>query len=279
MLINLIIFYGVIFLLGEIAGSFVGALTWRVHTKRDWVRGRSECEKCHHKLSVLDLVPIFSFLCLKGKCRYCHKPIGQSTIWLELLTGLSFSLSVMFLPSALMASWQPASYFLLSPQPVVVLVTSLWLLINVLFVALAIYDIKWGILPDKFIGLLVGLGFIFSAICHLFIWQHDWLTMLGTMSLGLLPICGVYGVIYIVSQGRHIGFGDVKYGLVVAVLLPWWSGLGTLFLANLLASIAIAPRLITKKMHLDSELAFGPFLIVATYIFVLFGWQIMTIFN
>ena len=54
-----IFFYVLMFVLGSVMGSFVGAMTWRMKTNRDWVRGRSECERCHHKLAVIDLIPIF----------------------------------------------------------------------------------------------------------------------------------------------------------------------------------------------------------------------------
>ena len=91
-------FLGVI---GASFGSFAGALVWRLHTKRNFVSERSMCEKCHHVLGALDLVPIFSWLLLKGKCRYCHKKISPQSLILELLTAVLFIISYVYWPTPL----------------------------------------------------------------------------------------------------------------------------------------------------------------------------------
>src|SRR5690606_23636863 len=82
---------------GLILGSFVNAFVWRLHEKKDWVGGRSECPHCHHKLAPKDLVPVLSWLSLGGKCRYCHKPIPDSPL-VELAVPVLFVLSYIFWP-------------------------------------------------------------------------------------------------------------------------------------------------------------------------------------
>src|SRR6185369_16739060 len=70
----------VLVLLGLIFGSFINALVYRIHAGRNWVSERSECMSCHHPLAAKDLIPVFSWLYLRGKCRYCKKPIPDSPI-------------------------------------------------------------------------------------------------------------------------------------------------------------------------------------------------------
>ena len=78
----------VCFIVGTFLGSFVGVLTSRIPRDQQWVRGRSVCVSCGHELGMLDLVPIWSYVFLRGRCRYCHAPIGARTLWVEVVTGL-----------------------------------------------------------------------------------------------------------------------------------------------------------------------------------------------
>ena len=80
------------FILGTIIGSFLNVLIYRIPRKLNFVTGRSMCPHCEHPLSALDLVPIFSFLTLGRKCRYCHAPISWRYPVFELITGFSFAL-------------------------------------------------------------------------------------------------------------------------------------------------------------------------------------------
>ncbi len=86
--------------LGLCFGSFVNAAVWRIKNKRDMVKDRSECVHCHHKLSGLDLVPVVSWLSLKGQCRYCKKPIDDSPL-VELGVAAYFVASYIFWPYGL----------------------------------------------------------------------------------------------------------------------------------------------------------------------------------
>src|SRR5690348_3301805 len=79
-------------ILGLIVGSFLNAWLYRLHAGESVVRGRSHCPHCHHELSALDLVPVLSFVWLRGRCRYCHAPISWQYPAVEALTALSFVL-------------------------------------------------------------------------------------------------------------------------------------------------------------------------------------------
>ena len=82
----------ILFILGLLLGSSIYAFAWRYHEHKDWLRGRSECDYCHHVLSPMDLVPVFSWLTLGGKCRYCHKPLSWQYPLVELATASLFGL-------------------------------------------------------------------------------------------------------------------------------------------------------------------------------------------
>jgi leader peptidase (prepilin peptidase)/N-methyltransferase len=79
-------------LYGLVIGSFLNALVWRVHVGRSIAKGRSVCSNCNHVLGFWDLIPVFSWLWLRGKCRYCHKPISDNPL-VEAATAVLFGLS------------------------------------------------------------------------------------------------------------------------------------------------------------------------------------------
>ena len=274
MLISIVLYILVMFILGAIMGSFIGAMTWRMQTGRDWVRGRSECEHCHHQLAAIDLIPIVSYLALGGKCRYCHKPIGRRAILLELLTGAAFAISAGLYPSLALGQWTSPWAVVTTANHCLPVGLIVWLTCLVLMVALFTYDLQWRLLPNKLVFPLIAAALLYSAIYYLGIRGAGWATWLMNIGLGLLPITGIYGVLYLISGGRWIGLGDVKLGIAIGMLVPWWGGILVLFLSNLLGSLVSLPGLIRHKITGSSEIPFGPYLIFATYLVFLFGWLV-----
>ena len=272
-----IFFYVLMFVLGSVMGSFVGAMTWRMKTNRDWVRGRSECERCHHKLAVIDLIPIFSYLTLGGRCRYCHKKISRSALVLELAGGSAFLVSTMLFPSMVYQEWlDPLVSFQLL-KPMLSLAMGLWLVCLAIMMALFIYDLRWRLLPNKLVFPLIVISLLLSAVMNLGLAHVSLMDWLITLGLGMLPITGVYGILYLLSRGRWIGLGDVKLGIAIGLLISWWGGVMVLFLSNLLASLASIPGLLKRRINGASEIPFGPFLLVATYLVFLLGWALKNI--
>ena len=98
-----------LFILGLIFGSFINALVWRIKNKKDWVKDRSICINCKHELQARYLVPVFSWLWLKGKCAYCKKPISWHYPAIEVFTGIVFAVSY--------AAWQDGFSFLGDRSP------------------------------------------------------------------------------------------------------------------------------------------------------------------
>lgn len=266
-------------ILGAMTGSFIGAMTWRMRKGLDWVRDRSRCESCRHVLSVGDLVPVVSYVGLRGKCRYCREPIGRVTFLIETMMLLVFALSALIWPSAIAMHATTFEAMLHYGGMWMSVGFGLWLIIVGFMGALFVYDARWKILPNKFVFPLIAIAIIYSAVIAFGVQNQPWLNWLGDHIIATLCISGVYAVLYYISDGRWIGFGDVKLGLALGWLLPWWGGLAVLLISNILGTVFALPGLIGKKYGLKSQIPFGPFLIAATVITVLFGWQMVMIFQ
>lgn len=267
--------------LGAVFGSFAGAQVWRLRARQleqDKAEGgpysaseykrltrllakkgmddRSVCLHCGHKLAWSDLIPIASWIGLKGKCRYCGKKIGYFELMIELVAAGLFVASYLLWPFGF-ATIATGALFVV------------WLVAIVLLVILGAYDLKWHLLPD-----VINFGFIavvalYLALSYAFgVAQFDIVALLG--SLGALA--GLYGVLYLVSGGRWIGFGDVKLSIGLALLLTDWKlAFFALFMANLIGCIIVLPLMVAKKLNAKSRIAFGPMLIAGTLIAFWFG--------
>lgn len=262
---------------GLCLGSFVNALVWRLYKqealrekqtkqgktelrKLSIVHGRSMCMHCGHELASKDLVPVVSWLYLRGKCRYCHHPIDDTPL-AELLLPALLILSYVFWPYA-GGGW----------NGVEIAIFVLWTGVLTCFVALAIYDAKWYLLPDRIVIPLTGLAFGMSSL--LAFAQQDW-TVLMNAVLGALTISGVFLLLSLVSRGSWIGGGDIKIGIALGLLAGTpIMALLVIFLASLLGSVYMLPGVAQGKQQLKSMLPFGPFLIVSTLIVFLWGEKI-----
>jgi leader peptidase (prepilin peptidase)/N-methyltransferase len=245
--------------LGLVLGSFINALVWRLHEGKDWVKDRSECPSCHHKLAARDLVPVVSWLLLGGKCRYCHKPIPDSPI-VELVVPVLFVTSF---------------YFWSQPISGVSLFTFiLWLVFLVGFVALAVYDLKWFLLPDVIVFPLIGLA-IFQVLGSWLFFHGTFTNVLGGL-LGDSIISGLFYLIFEVSKCKWIGFGDVKLGIVLGLLAGGaLQAFLLLFAASLLGVLVSLPLVLSGKADRKSHIPFGPLLILGMIVVQLFGQSLL----
>lgn len=276
------ILYGVaLAVVGAIFGSFAGAQVWRLRARqlvedkeagesysksehkrlkhlagRSQAKDRSECLNCGHVLSWQDMIPIFSWLSLRGRCRYCKQPIGRFEIVLELITALLFVASYLLWPFELSNLLQVGLFVV-------------WLAAMVSIVILAAYDYKWQLLPDIINFTFIGLSLVFIIYrWWLYPGQVEILSVLG--ALGILS--GIYAVLYAVSKGEWIGFGDIKLGVGLGLLLGDWAlAFFALFLANLIGVIIVMPGLVSRSLDGKSRIAFGPLLIIGTLLSFWFG--------
>ncbi len=254
-----------ILFLGICAGSFVNALVWRLHEqnkkknfKPSIINGRSMCTQCKHELAWYDLVPIFSWLILRGKCRYCKKPISLQYPIVELVAGFVFVGSYLFWPVTVHTGGQ---WLLLAT----------WLTCSVGLLALAVYDLHWMLLPNKIIYPTFLVAFVGRLVFIIVFGTRPWhLLLLWIFSVAISS--GIFFLLFTVSKGKWIGFGDVRLGLITGTLLadPAKS-MAMLFLASLIGTAVIVPALTRGDKKMTSKLPYGPFLIIATGVLVVFG--------
>lgn len=246
-------------LLGLAFGSFVNALVWRLYEGRDWVKERSECPLCHHVLAPKDLVPVVSWLTLRGKCRYCHKPIPDSPL-VELLVPVVFVASYMFWPTALQGRGLFAFVF--------------WLILVVGLVALAVYDLKWLLLPDVIVFPLICVALLMVAGDWL-LFGHSWHDLAGP-AVGVVTISGLFYALFYFSKGKWIGFGDVKLGVILGLVAGGaFKSLLILLVASLVGTIVAVPMVLQGKATRKSHLPFGPLLIFGLFVVQLFGTHLI----
>ena len=250
-----------LFIMGACFGSFLCCQARRLHLRQDKkpkLNKRSVCLHCGRQLKWHDNLPIISWLVLKGKCRHCGKKIGLAELLSELGVGLAFLLIGLSLPD-----------YSLIESPLI-WINFVALLIFVLLLSfLAIYDGLYGELPT--LGLIIAIVY---AIVMVFL--HEWQTSATNLGPDLLNVLfavlilgGIYFVLYLISKGKWVGDGDWLLGTALGLCLgtPWLAVI-TLFIANILACLVMAP--IVKK-HKHQKIYLGPFLVIAFVIVMSFS--------
>ncbi len=251
------LFFFFTFIFGTIIGSFLNVVILRFHTGRG-VSGRSGCFSCGHTLSSLELIPIVSFLLLKGKCKNCHAKISPQYPIVEALTGLLFCV--------LASSSGVTISTLLS---FATLALTLDMIIWSVLMVITVYDLKHMIIPDVLSGLfalLTGLKLLLVSFTT------------GTPShvivdhlVSAFVLSGFFFALWLISKGRWIGLGDSKLAFGMGLYLGLAVGLSAFAYAFWIgASVALLriayERVIDGKrgVTMKSEIPFAPFLIVGT---------------
>lgn len=219
------------------------------------------CPSCQHQLSAKDLVPVLSWLSLGGKCRYCRAPISWQYPAVELALAGLFVGSYLVWPY----DWSSKEAVLFG----------FWLVFLTGFMALAVYDLRWYLLPDKIVFLLIALALVQVFVVSVI--YGGGISVITTAWWGLVVGGGIFYALFELSGGRWIGGGDVKLGVALGLLLggPLNSML-MIFIASLLGTVVALPMMLIGRAKTSSRLPFGPFLLVATIIVYLFGNSLIT---
>lgn len=241
--------------LGLIFGSFINAWCWRTSQGISVAKGRSKCPHCGHALAWYDLIPLFSYLFLQGKCRYCYKAISPQYPIVELATGLLFALLYYFLSPS--GGYEIAQFAIL-------------LVASILLVGAFIYDAKHMELPEKFVLPAIMLGVVSIGLKA---YQGGW-NSLTPQLIGLMAVVVAYTALWYFSKGRWLGAGDVRLVAIMGLFLAPAQLLIGLFVAYLAGAIYGIRVLRRSKVKRGIRVAFGPFLIIGFYIGLLWGQQI-----
>lgn len=270
MIIAILILFGLCF------GSFTNALVWRLREqslpaakrqskgkahKKDLSisKGRSMCVSCGHALHARDLVPVLSWLILKGRCRYCKQAISWQYPLVELATALIFVVSYLLWPRDVVG-WEVAAL-------------GLWLTTLVGFMALVIYDLRWMLLPNKIVFPLYAIAALYVGARILSESNFD---PLLSSFWGILVGGGIFYILFQVSNGKWIGGGDVKLGFLLGALVggPLEASL-MLFIASFAGTLATLPLAATGKMKRNTRIPFGPLLIFGAIVVMLVGTAVI----
>ncbi len=261
------ILYSIFFFsIGTAIGSFLNVLIDRLpHNKR--IDGRSHCDHCHKTLSPWDLIPLISFLLLRGRCRYCHKKLSGQYPLVEMLTGMIF---LLIFNHQFSVNWKLENWNLIGNWLLIIISFAIASSLVVIFFA----DLKYQIIPDQIqIALFIFsvLYFISRIGVQLTLIALVWQLIAGVMVM--IPIL----LIYLFTNGKGMGFGDVKLAFGIGVLLGVKGGLLALYFAFILGGIVGVYLLLTKKKKLKSKIAFGPFLVGGAIILLFFSQQIYSL--
>jgi len=234
--------YFFIFFLGLCFGSFLSVIVFRLDQKGGILVGRSECPQCLTRLEWYDLIPLFSFFYLGGKCRYCKTKIPKIYVAMELVVAGSFVAYTFF-----NGFLSPSSFYELT--------------IIFILLALAFSDYIFYILPDKLIitGLLVTLIYFFSTGLEMIVGP-----LLTGLSLG-----SFFAILYVISQGKWLGFGDAKLAFLIGFVLGYPLGVWAVIVSIWVGALWGIGLILASRANLKTALPFGTFMAGIAVIFII----------
>lgn len=239
-----IILYIIIFLYGIVIGSFLNVCICRIPNKESIVRVRSHCTSCGYQLKWYDLVPLFSYLFLRGRCRKCKEKISVQYPLIEGLNGVLYC--IVF-----------AVYGLS-------LETLLYALLFSALITLSVIDFRTYEIPPGINIFILALGLIRVVTDY-----SDWLDY----AIGFLCVSGFLLILYLLTKGRGIGGGDIKLMAVCGLLIGWKLIILSFCLGCIIGSVVHLIRMkVSKEGHM---LALGPYLSAGVMIAVLYGNQMI----
>ncbi|MFA4845114.1 MAG: prepilin peptidase [Patescibacteria group bacterium] len=232
-----------IFLLGLCVGSFLNVAIFRVHEGESVVLGRSKCQTCEDPISARDLVPVWSYLILKGRCRRCKSVLSWQYPAVEIVAGVLFLIafqrdgwSLTFIRDAVFVSY---------------------------LILIFVYDLRHMLIIDRF----TIPAMIFAVIVNL------WLGIIPAWSVltGGLVLAAFFLIQFLISKGTWVGGGDIRMGSLMGFMLGLEQGLVALFIAYLLGAIVGVGLLLSGKANRKTPIPFGTFLATASVIVLFAG--------
>lgn len=265
--------YLFLFFFGACIGSFLNVVIFRYDPEKTnligkHLGGRSKCRSCGKTLRWFELIPVFSFLSQKGKCRRCHEKISFQYPIIEIISGLFFVaaylkwgltlkalLIVLFALSLMVLSFIDF-YFQVIPDELNLFIAFL----GILSMILGWQTKEFGTTSGSFIGYYAS---IFGLRQSIFI-NH----LAAAIFAGLF----FYGLIFL-TRGKGMGVGDAKLVIAAGLFIGWPDIVFSLMLAFILGGLFGAVALFTKKKKMKDMLPFGPFIAIAILLIVFLGFN------
>lgn len=239
-----VLLYIIIFLYGIVIGSFLNVCIYRIPKQENIVKIRSHCMNCGYQLRWYDLVPLFSYLCLRGRCRSCKQKISVQYPLIELLNG--------------------ALYCIVFAVYGISVEALLYALLASALITLSVIDFRTYEIPVGINIFILALGLIRIATDY---------THWSDYVVGSLLVSGFLYLVHLVTRRRGIGGGDIKLMAVSGLLLGWKQILLAFVMGCIIGSVIhIARMKISGQGHM---LAFGPYLSIGILISALAGDQMI----
>ena len=245
-------FFIFFFILGSLWGSFSNVCIYRLPKNESFVFDRSYCPGCKKKIKWYDNIPLISFLVLKAKCRQCDFKISPQYFMVELLTAIVFTLVYLIYGFSI--------------------TTLLLTILTVFFIIIFFIDLKHYIIPNGLTFPLMFIGFIKSFDPNLN--QNLFPNYINSLIGGVCGYFIIWLIIFLYKKIRNkegMGLGDAKLLSAIGFWFGWASIPIVIFFSSLIALASVIPSLVNKTRNLSTEIPFGPFLIVASVIFIIFG--------
>ena len=247
-----IIYSIIVFIYGLLFGSFFNVVGYRLPNNLSIVSPGSFCPKCNHSLKWYELIPVFSFIFLKGRCHKCGCRISLFYPIIELLTGILFLISYLVFGFAIQFVFA--------------------ILASSFFVIVVVSDFSYLIIPDE-----VTIVFsIASLVAHAFL---GWQALINSMFGGLLLFTIIYVIRFLGNKAFKedtLGGGDIKLMFFVGTFLTPFDGLFHIFLSSLLASPFAIFSYFSKKKRV---IPFGPFLLFSLLVMILTKLDVIELLN
>jgi leader peptidase (prepilin peptidase) / N-methyltransferase len=240
----------VFFLFGAVIGSFLNVLCDRLPQEESVVSPPSKCPGCGRRLSPLDMIPIFSWLVLSGRCRTCGSQIPARVVWVELVTAAVFG--GLYLHLGLNMTLAAALIYASFTIVIFVIDMEHQLILN-------------GILLPA-IALALGVSLLNSRI--------ELAPSLLNAVIGGAAGFGIFLLVYILSRGG-MGEGDVKLGAFAGLVTGWPNVIAAVIMSWILGGLVAVALLAFKRKERRQAIAFGPFLALTTFITFLWGGLII----
>lgn len=235
-----IILYMVIFIYGIIFGSFLNVCIYRIPEKKSIAKERSHCMQCGYQLKWYDLIPVFSYLCLGGKCRKCKKHIAVQYPLVEFANG------ILYLLVFYVNGFQVSSF--------------LYCFLVSALIVLSVIDFRTFEIPVGVNIFIFVLGVVQVAVDY----EH-WTTYI----IGFFAVSSFMAIVILLTKGRGFGGGDLKLMAAAGLLIGWKNIILAFVIGCIVASVCHVIRMaITKADHV---LAFGPYLSIGIFVSALWG--------
>lgn len=239
------IFLKVIFIIyGVIIGSFLNVCIYRIPRKESIVVKRSHCMTCGNQLKWYDLIPLLSWLFLRGKCRVCKERISIQYPLVEFANGFGYAIIVIVNG--------------------VNITSILYCLCTSALLALSVIDWRTYEIPVAF-NIFIGILGIIKLLTDLEHWY--------VYAIGFLSVSGFLYLLFLITKGRGIGGGDIKLMAAAGLLIGWKNIVLSLVLGSILGSIIHLTRM--RLQNEENVLAFGPYLSLGIFISMVYGNQII----